>query len=494
MHNELRQQIHDNLNETDTDYLLDIWQNGDPEEWDEVTFEITGEILKERLGELPPRSDRKRTAELLKQVETAIKTEAWDRAMTACEQVIELNPDLPLAHYYLGLLYDQFGQLEPARSSLKQALRLDPGLKLARERLGYVEQDLTVEILEPTANQDLIEAMRMLDLGVTDQALDLAEKVAPGISDLAIDHYYLGVIYDESDQMERALTSLQKAVQLDPGLKDAWELLECVEAELGEAFEASEARQHLALACEYVDAGEAEVALKECSLAKKTLPDIATAWNYLGLIYHGAGQLDLAIEAYRKVIQLNPRFYPARTNLADARVFQEEEQYRLIAKGIEITEGDQISPDIDPAMVPEYEGDDGLAPQWLYMSEPAYLLRGWSGHRNRSGRIGLDPLDTDFEQAHIEGTIIRKAINLKLRTKNPFYLVMMAFFASIYSAPLWSLPFMLIDIIQGEWVSIFAVAELGLLGIFGLLIWFNILSSLFTPKNQEASENGSAFY
>jgi tetratricopeptide (TPR) repeat protein len=494
MHNELRQQIHDNLIGKSTDYLLEIWQNGDPEEWDEVTFEVVGEILKQRLGDLPPRSVKLQVKGLLSQVGDHLDVHEWDQAVKLCQQIIKVDPQAALAHHYRGIALDELGQLESARDSFLVALKLDPKLKEARERLGYIEQDLAAGTPAAEIGQDLAQAMLLLDQGKPEQALKLAEKVAPGMPDLAINHYYLGVIYDESDQMEPALASLQKAIQLDPGLKDAMDLLECVEDELGADFEGSDARQHLALACEYVDADEPENALKECDLAEKDLPNIAIAWNYLGLIYQGSEKMDLAIEAYLKAIQLDPRFYPARTNLANARVLLEEEQYRLIAEGSDIAEKDLISPDIDPDTVPEYEGNDGLAPQWLYLSEPAYLLRGWAGHRNRQGRIGLDPLDTDFEEAHIEGTIIRKAISLKLRTKNPFYLVMMAFFASIYSVPLCSLPFLFIDIIQGERASILTIAILGLLGIFGLILWVNILASLFTPKSREASENGSAFY
>jgi tetratricopeptide (TPR) repeat protein len=495
MHNELRQQIHDNLNEKSTDYLLDIWQNGDPEEWDEVTFEVVGEILRERLEELPPRPDRTRAAQLLKQVETGIKAEAWDSALTACQLATEIAPDLPLAHYYLGILYDQLGQLESARSSLKQALRLDPDLKDARVRLGYIEQDLAAAPPDPEVGQDLVQAMVLIDQGKPDQALKLAEKVAPGMPDLAINHYYLGVIYDESDQMEPALASLQKAVQLDPDLKEAWDLLECVEAELGAEFEDSEARQHLVLACEYVDAGEPEKALMECDLVKKTLPDIAIAWNFLGLIYQGSKKLDLAIEAYLKAIQLNPRFHPARTNLANARVLLEEERYHLIARGSEIAETDLISPDIDPDTVPEYEGNDGLAPQWLYLSESAYLLRGWAGHRNRSGRIGLDPLDTDFEQAHIEGTIIHKLITFKLRTRNPVYLALMILAGLSLSLPfVFMVPLTMMMLIEGEisfYLELFIYSPLCFVGITSLL---NVFLSIVIKKGADAVDDGSSFY
>jgi tetratricopeptide (TPR) repeat protein len=400
MHNEIRQQIHDNLTENNTDYLLEIWQNGDPEEWDEITFEVVGEILRERLVDLPPRSAKAGVKELLKQVECHLDADEWDQAVKLCQQIIKIDPQAALAHHYLG------------------------------------------------------------------------------------------VIYDESDQTERAFASLQKAVELDPGLKEARELLETVEQDLGEEFEDSEAKQLLERACEYVDAGEAEKALKECDLAKKALPNIAIAWNYLGLIYQGSEKLDLAIEAYLKAIQLNPRFYPARTNLANARVAWEAEQYRLIAAQKELPVDESINPDMDIDQVPEYECNDSLAPQWLYMSEPAYLLRGWPGHRNRQGRIGLDPLDTDFEQAHIEGTIIRKLITLKLRTRNPFYLLLMSFVGLICCLPLLGI----LALIQGDWYPGLGLTSSYPLIPLGVTLWINLLASLLSLKPKAAEENGNTFY
>ena len=399
MSNALRNQIRHNLLQKDTEYLLDIWQNGDPDEWDEVAFEITREILKERLGRVPPQSHQTKIPGLIKQIEEYIESEAWDKALKTCKQVIKAKPDLPLARYYLGLVYDELVQLEPARASLQEAIRLDPGLKDAWERLKYVEKDLEEE------------------------------------------------------------------------------------------FEGSIAKEHLDRACEYVDNGQPDKALKECELAKKDLPDLAVAWNYLGLIYQGCGRLEAAIEAYLKAILMNPRFYPARTNLANARVRFEEDQYRLVAERGETQGKDVISPDIDISGIPEYTENDGLAPQWLYLPEPSFLIKGFAGYRNRQGRIGLDPLDTDFEQARIEGTIIRKLIMGRFRTRNPFYLLLMIFFGLISCLPVMGI----MSVIRGDWYpGLGLISAYPVIGV-GFALWVNVFSSLLNKKNDD-EDNGNAFY
>jgi len=53
MSNELRQQIHNELNLRETEDLLEIWRTNDHEEWSDTAFEVIKEILSERLGEVP---------------------------------------------------------------------------------------------------------------------------------------------------------------------------------------------------------------------------------------------------------------------------------------------------------------------------------------------------------------------------------------------------------------------------------------------------------
>lgn len=56
MSNDLREQIYANLNQQDTETLVQIWRANDRVEWSDTAFEVIQQILLERLGELPPQA------------------------------------------------------------------------------------------------------------------------------------------------------------------------------------------------------------------------------------------------------------------------------------------------------------------------------------------------------------------------------------------------------------------------------------------------------
>jgi hypothetical protein len=58
-------------------------------------------------------------------------------------------------------------------------------------------------------------------------------------------------------------------------------------------------------------------------------------------------------------------------------------------------------------------------------------LQGWPGYRTRDHRSGLDPLDSEAEAGHMGGTFFRDLFTLRLRTRNPFYLIMMFLFGVV---------------------------------------------------------------
>jgi hypothetical protein len=49
-----RDSIIESMNTKETEELVKIWQEHDPEEWTETAYEVIAEILQERLGEVPP--------------------------------------------------------------------------------------------------------------------------------------------------------------------------------------------------------------------------------------------------------------------------------------------------------------------------------------------------------------------------------------------------------------------------------------------------------
>ncbi|MBL8079204.1 MAG: tetratricopeptide repeat protein [Anaerolineales bacterium] len=388
-----QEQIRKNLNSQETEELLDVWQNGEIDEWDELVFEIIKEILMERLGCLPPQSIEIQISQILDRVESHLEKNELDKALSECELAIELNPDLAIAYNYRG------------------------------------------------------------------------------------------EIYDEMEQLENAITNYQKAIELDPEYKEAWENLLSVELGLEEEFENSTAKAQLDQALEYANDGEIAKALSECETVKPNMPSIAIAHNYMGLILQIANQLELAIDSYVRAIKLNPRFYAARENLANARVAWEEEQYHLFSNLSPIEEQEII--ETDTGKIPE---SDEPLPQWLYMNEKSFLLMGYPGYRNRQGRSGYDPLERNAEQARMQGIMIHLLLNRKFRTRNPIYLVLMACAGILYFLT------GVLPLLLGNVNGIIAGLIYSPYSIVGLMLLVNVYLSLRLVNSDEYEDNGYTFF
>ena len=61
--------------------------------------------------------------------------------------------------------------------------------------------------------------------------------------------------------------------------------------------------------------------------------------------------------------------------------------------------------------------------------DPTFQLPGWPGYRNRPGCSGLDPLATSFEEAHIEGRVIRMLLDRRWYTRDPVYVLALILYA-----------------------------------------------------------------
>ena len=114
-------------------------------------------------------------------------------------------------------------------------------------------------------------------------------------------------------------------------------------------------------------------------------------------------------------------------------------------------------------------------------------LQGWPGHRTRQNRSGLDPLDTQAEAAHMEGTFLRNMFTLKARTRNPFYLILMFVFGII---PFLILAFLIIsETIRGNpsilLSLIYPAVIMVITGVVTINFLFSILEILgFMPSRK----------
>ena len=127
---------------------------------------------------------------------------------------------------------------------------------------------------------------------------------------------------------------------------------------------------------------------------------------------------------------------------------------------------------------------------WVYLNAQSLLIKGWEGHRTRQGRSGYDPLELDFERAHIQGVIIQKLFTLKFRTRNPFYLLLMTFVGFLYCSPLLGL----IDFFQGNLGLILIVVIYFPYWIVGITLLINALTSYLLEKDDENDERGDIFF
>jgi Tfp pilus assembly protein PilF len=432
MSDNLREQIYKSLIVEETEDLLDIWQFGNIDDWDEIVFEIIKEILSDRLGYVPPQSIEFQISEILYRVEDYLEYNELEKALRECELAIELNPDFAIPYNYRGEIYEEMGQLENAIVNYQKAIELDPHFKDAWENILRVEATLEEEFEVSNTKKHLDQALEYANNGETEKALAECETAKLTLPNIASAYNYLGLIFDTLDMLGPAINSYRTAIQLNPESKGVWGNFLSIELALEEEFEGSIAKQHLDQSLAYASDGETEKALAECEIAKPLMPSLAIAYNYLGLIFQTLNQLEPAIDSYVKAVQLNPRFYVARENLADARLAWEEEQYHLVT---------DLSPgDIQAANTVFDESKIKVSnepiPQWLYMDERAFLLVGWAGHRTRQGRSGYDPLDSEFEFPHVLGVIIRELFDGKYRTNNPIHLFLMICSGFMFCSPL----------------------------------------------------------
>ncbi len=363
------------------------------------------------------------------------------------------------------------------------------------ERLGYVPPYSIKYQVEAILKRDESD----WEAGELEKVLSACNSAIELAPDQAAGYNYRGMILEEMGKPDQAAIDYQEAIRLEPGWKDAWDNLKSVEKVITAEFLQSAAKQHLDQALDYFHSEELQRALEECELARQTLPGIAPAYNDLGLTYEELGQLQSAIAAYLEATWLNPGFYAARQNLRNARVKLEEEHYHQAAlenweeaqdEGGPLN-GNEVSPNFEE--LPELHLPEHIdpAPGWLYLDEADFVMPGWPGHRNRPGRIGLDYLDTSFEEAHMEGVMIRLLLTRRFRTHNLFYLAGMTLLGFLFCLPL---IFGGVSLIQGDWYLIFPLFIYIPISIVGIALLVNVYLSVVAKTPNNYAEGDSSFF
>ena len=113
--------------------------------------------------------------------------------------------------------------------------------------------------------------------------------------------------------------------------------------------------------------------------------------------------------------------------------------------------------------------EEGLPAPYL---DSSAQLEGWPGHRTMPGKSGLDPLESDFELAHVMGVLLRQLFTGQIRTHNPLALTLMVVLGVAFLAPV------VLIFYESTLASWLCLAPLGLVG---LALLANFVLSLRHP-------------
>ena len=130
--------------------------------------------------------------------------------------------------------------------------------------------------------------------------------------------FILGVAYDKSGQVEKAIEAYQQALRIHPENAGAWDFLGNAYGQSGQQAQAIEAYQQAAridpefsrawigLGIAYFRSKLTEKAVEAYQQALRIDPELAVAWKFLAFAYDQSGQTAKAFEAFLQALRIDP--------------------------------------------------------------------------------------------------------------------------------------------------------------------------------------------
>ena len=190
------------------------------------------------------------------------------------QQILQADPDQPIALHLLGLIARQVGKNKIAVDLITKALAIKPDYAEAYNNLG--------------------NALR--GLGKLEEAVASCRKALDLQPDFAEAHNNLGNALQDLGKLEEAVASYQKAIGLKPDHAEA----------------------HSNLGNVLWGLGKLEEAVASCRKALAIKPDFVSAHHNLANSLKDLGKLEDAVASYRKALDLKPDYVQAHNNLGHA--------------------------------------------------------------------------------------------------------------------------------------------------------------------------------
>lgn len=215
---------------------------------------------------------------LLKVYATPPNTPQHDTAIDALKEQLEQKLRHPHTNYLLGTIYTDKGEINTAIEHFKTALSLDTSFEQAREQLLEAYQ---------TSNR-------------IPEAIELVHQMLNQTPSADV-YNTLGVMYYRNASLDKAVESLQKALELHPNHPSAKRNLHQILREQG--ISATNARKF-------------DQAIRYFQKALQFYPNDPLSHRLMGNCYARNGDLKNTIEQYQKAHQFDPVDREIKENLA----------------------------------------------------------------------------------------------------------------------------------------------------------------------------------
>lgn len=273
----------------------------------------------------------------------------YKAALQAYQRAITLNPNYTIGHYALGWFYKDQRKLQEALRAFQTAQKLNPYFFDTYETLAEtymelgqpekaVEQLLKgLELNDKDAGLYIALANVYRETGNTEASEEVFKKgleLQPKSGGPY--HYNLGLQLKREGKLKEAVAEFERALSLQPRYVDTYILLARVYDDLGREDEGvsllrkaltinpAQLQVYLELGYLYRQKKDYESSLAilnkalEVNFPNRTDKDMAWLYDYLGQAYFYKGNVDRAIDSYKKAIVFQPRFASPYTNLGVA--------------------------------------------------------------------------------------------------------------------------------------------------------------------------------
>jgi len=236
---------------------------------------------------------------------TALQTGNNEDAVALISKAIAIKPDYADAHNNLGNAFKNMEKMDDALACYQKAISINPDYADAHSNLGTVladqgrfeeavaSYDKAIAINPGYAEAHFNLANVLQELGNFDGAFSSFPKSLAIKPDNAEAHFNLGLALKKQEKVAEAMASFKTTISLNPDYAEAYSNLGAILADQQNFDEA-----------------------EQCFLKVIAIrPDDAEAYNNLGITLRNLRRLDEADKSYRQALTIRPDYDEAHSNL-----------------------------------------------------------------------------------------------------------------------------------------------------------------------------------